>query len=252
MPPGFTFTAPAMASNHNFRTPSTASPPAPSPAPTAHRSPRSPSPPPCRTFEFFPGGCSWSSSSSKLEPGEQLEQADVDESDAQVEDDRAEVAGTPADPRRRPKSGGRSVGESELRMSDMQLQQRSSTATAMATVAAARRRRRRPVTAEQPRGAANRPLHLTRTHNLARAPYLLSLSQQVNILRASNDEPLHDPIMALGRMISSRRPPLRRKRGLRHGWRAGLLAWATTGPSALGRRAGLRPGDDIIHLTLIL
>ena len=195
-----------MASNHNFRTASTAPPPAPPPAPTAHRSPRSLSPPPCRTFEFFPGGCSWSSSSSKLEPGEQLEQADVDESDAQVEDDRAEVAGTPADPRRRPKSGGRSVGESELRMSDMQQQQSGSIATATAIVAAARRRRRRPVTAEQPRyvdtlarrrrarrprnrerrtgrGAANRPLHLTRTHNLARAPYLLSLSQQVNILR---------------------------------------------------------------------
>ena len=34
---------------------------------------------------------------------------------AEVEDHRAEVAGTPADARRRPKSGGRSVGKSELR-----------------------------------------------------------------------------------------------------------------------------------------
>ena len=115
MPPGFTFTAPAMASNHNFRTPSTASPPAPSPAPTAHRSPRSSSPPPCRTFESFPGGCSWSSCSSKQEVGAAAERSVVNKRSAEVEDHRAEVAGTPADARRRPKSGGRSAGKSELR-----------------------------------------------------------------------------------------------------------------------------------------
>ena len=47
--------------------------------------------------------------------GAAAERSVANKMSAEVEDHRAEVAGTPADARRRPKSGGRSVGKSELR-----------------------------------------------------------------------------------------------------------------------------------------